>query len=40
MKPFICVETTAILICKQISSNLFKEEITEKFISYISCISI
>ena len=27
MKPFNCVETIAILVCKQISSNLFRNEI-------------
>ena len=34
------VETIAILVCKQISSNAFKNEITNKLIGYISCISI
>ena len=27
-----------ILVCKQIKSNSFKNEITNKLISYISCI--
>ena len=35
MKPFNYVERIAILMCKQISSNLFKDEITDKLISYI-----
>ena len=30
----------AILVCKQISSNSFKNEINDKVISNISCISI
>ena len=29
----ICVETIAILMCQQISSNSFKNEITDKLIS-------
>ena len=36
----IIVETIAILMCKQICSNTFKNEITDKLISYILCISI
>ena len=30
MKPFNSVETIAILVCKQISSNSFNDEITYK----------
>ena len=38
MEQFNCVETTAILVCKQISSNSFKNEITNNllYIMYIS----
>ena len=36
----IYVETIAILLCKQISFNSFKNEITDKLISCMSCISI
>ena len=34
------VEKIAILVCKQISSFSFKNEITDKLIPYILCISI
>ena len=34
MKPFNCVETIAMLECKQISSNSFKNEITFKLFNY------
>ena len=40
LQPSNLVETIAILVCKQISSHPFKNEITDKLISYISCISI
>ena len=33
MKPFNCVETIAIHMNKQISSNLFQNEIIDKLIS-------
>ena len=33
MKWFNCVETIAILVCNQISSNSFKNEIIDKLIS-------
>ena len=36
----ICVETLTIFVCKQISSNSLKNEITDKLTSYISCISV
>ena len=34
MKPFNCVETIAILMCKQMSSNSFENEITYKVFTY------
>ena len=40
MKLFNSVETAAILECKQMSINSFKNEIPDKLISYISCIPI
>ena len=40
LKLFNCVETIRILVCKENSSNSFKIEITDKLISYVSCISI
>ena len=40
LKPFNCVKTIAKLVCKQISSNTFKNEITDKLISNISYITI
>ena len=39
LKPFNDVETIAILVDKQISFNSFKNEINDKIISYVSCIS-
>ena len=41
-KPFNCVETIAILVRIQISSNSFKNEITDKLFTYkwYTCISI
>ena len=38
MKPFNCVEIIAILVYKQIRCNLSKNKITNKLISYISCM--
>ena len=38
MKPFNCAKTIAILVCKQISCNSFKNQISDKLISYISYI--
>ena len=38
MKLFNCIETIAIQVGKQISSNSFKSEATDKLISYISYI--
>ena len=35
-KPFNCWETIALILCKQISSNLFKNEITYKLFTYKS----
>ena len=40
MKPFNCVETIVILVCKQICSNTFKNEITDKIFFYKSCMYI
>ena len=38
IEPFKCVETITILECKQISSNLFKNEITLKLSTYKSYV--
>ena len=35
LKPFECIKTIAILVCKQVSSNSFKNEITVKLIFYL-----
>ena len=40
METFNCIETIAISECKQLSSNLFENEITDKLIAYMSSISI
>ena len=35
LKLFNCLETIAILVRKQVSSNSFKDEITDKLILYV-----
>ena len=40
MTEAVYVETIAIRVCKEISFNSFKNEITDKLISYTSGISI
>ena len=40
MRPFKCVETIAIIVSKQITSNTFKNEITHKLYTYKSLMYI
>ena len=40
MKASNCVESIAILVCKQISSNSFKNKITDEVFIYNSCMYI
>ena len=39
-KPFNCIQTVAIIMCKQISSNSFKNKMTNKLFNYKSYIYI
>ena len=34
LEPFNCVQTIVILVCKQISSESFKNKITYKLLTY------
>ena len=38
LEPFNCVQTIVIFVCKQISSDSFKDKITRKPLSYKSYI--
>ena len=40
MKPFNCIESIGLLVCKQISSNSFKNEIIDKLIRHIMYIDL
>ena len=40
MKPFVCVETTPILKCNDISFKSFKNEITNKLFTHKSYVYI